>query len=201
LLNINNKKVPALKRNVGNPCHLHCFHWYYFFIFPLNRIYANFIRWWERTIHLQKKSSDQWDNAANNEHSITSSHQISCLTSKSNSRLEPTTPRNQSARRPLLCQSNNKIQVTWKGRGSLLCYGPTFPLLCASHGRALGPCAYSANSKVGGNYYAQRKKMRSWGNWTQDLDSDLDDSSSASPTIKPRWYGRDEGVSYAMVQH
>jgi hypothetical protein len=29
----------------------------------------------------------------------------------------------------------------------------------------------------------------------------LDDTSSASPTIKPRCYGRGEGASYAIVQH
>jgi hypothetical protein len=29
----------------------------------------------------------------------------------------------------------------------------------------------------------------------------LDDTSSASPTIKHRWYERGEGVSYAIVQH
>jgi hypothetical protein len=40
------------------------------------------------------------------------------------------------------------------------------------------------------------------GNWTQELNSDimLDGTSSASPTIKPMWYGRDEEVSYAIVQ-
>jgi hypothetical protein len=47
-----------------------------------------------------------------------------------------------------------------KGRGGLLCYSPTFSLLRASRGRALGPCVYSADNKVGGNYYAQWKKMR-----------------------------------------
>jgi hypothetical protein len=40
------------------------------------------------------------------------------------------------------------------------------------------------------------------GNWIQDLSSDtmLEDPPSASPTIKLRWYGRGEGVSYAIVQ-
>jgi hypothetical protein len=29
----------------------------------------------------------------------------------------------------------------------------------------------------------------------------LDDTSSANPTIKPRWYGSDEEASYAIVWH
>jgi hypothetical protein len=39
-------------------------------------------------------------------------------------------------------------------------------------------------------------------NWTQDIGSDtmLDDTSSVNPTIKLRWYGMDEGDSYAIVQ-
>jgi hypothetical protein len=57
-------------------------------------------------------------------------------------------------------QSDHKTQVVWKGREGLLYYSSTFPLLRVSHDRALGPYAYSANSKVGENYYAQRKKIR-----------------------------------------
>jgi hypothetical protein len=53
--------------------------------------------------------------------------------------------------------------VIWKGWGGLVCYGPTFPFLCVSRGHALEPCAYSANNKVGENYYAQRKKIRAQG--------------------------------------
>jgi hypothetical protein len=56
-----------------------------------------------------------------------------------------------------LSQSNLKAPVIWKGWGGLLCYSPTFPLLCVI--RTLRPCAYSANSMVGGNYYAQWNKM------------------------------------------
>jgi hypothetical protein len=33
------------------------------------------------------------------------------------------------------------------------------PHVCVSRGRMLRLCAYSMNSKIGGNYYAQRKKM------------------------------------------
>jgi hypothetical protein len=64
-------------------------------------------------------------------------------------------PIDVAARRHLLYQSNHKTQVIWKGRGDLLCYNPTFSLLHASRGHVLRPCAYSANSKVGENYYAQ----------------------------------------------
>jgi hypothetical protein len=39
-----------------------------------------------------------------------------------------------SARRHLFYQSNHKTQVIWKGRMSLICYSPTFPLLRASQG-------------------------------------------------------------------
>jgi hypothetical protein len=37
------------------------------------------------------------------------------------------------------------IKLRWykRARGGLLCYSPTFPLLRASHGRTLGPYAYS----------------------------------------------------------
>jgi hypothetical protein len=35
------------------------------------------------------------------------------------------------ARRHLLCQSNHKTQVIWKGRGGLLCYSPTVYFLFA----------------------------------------------------------------------
>jgi hypothetical protein len=40
------------------------------------------------------------------------------------------------------------------------------------------------------------------GNWTQDLgfDTMLDSPSSACPTIKYMWYGRDEETSYTIVQ-
>jgi hypothetical protein len=40
-------------------------------------------------------------------------------------------------------------------------------------------------------------------NWIQDLGfgTMLDDTFSTSPTIKSRWYGRGEGVSYTIVQH
>jgi hypothetical protein len=38
------------------------------------------------------------------------------------------------ARRHLLYQFNHKTQVIWKGRGGLLCYSPTFPLLHTSRG-------------------------------------------------------------------
>jgi hypothetical protein len=39
------------------------------------------------------------------------------------------------------------------------------------------------------------RKCVAGGNWTQDLGSDtmLDNTSSVSPTIKPRWYSRGEG--------
>jgi hypothetical protein len=102
-----------------------------------------------------------------------------------------------------LCQSNHKIQVIWKGRGGLLCYSPIFPLLRASCDRALRPCAYLANSKIGGNYYAQQKKMRDRGelNPRPRLCYYARRPSSASPTIKPRWYGMGERASYAIVQH
>jgi hypothetical protein len=46
----------------------------------------------------------------------------------------PLCTRLKSGRRHLLCQSNHKTQVIWKGRGDLLCYSPTFPLLRASRG-------------------------------------------------------------------
>jgi hypothetical protein len=40
----------------------------------------------------------------------------------------------KSAIRHLICQSNHKTQVIWKGREGLLCYSLTFPLLRVSHG-------------------------------------------------------------------
>jgi hypothetical protein len=45
-----------------------------------------------------------------------------------------------------------------EGMGDLLYYGLTFSLLRVSHDHVLGPYAYSTNSKVGRNYYMQRKK-------------------------------------------
>jgi hypothetical protein len=45
------------------------------------------------------------------------------------------------------------------GEGASYSIVQHFPLLRASHGRALEPCAYSANNKVGGNYYAHQKKI------------------------------------------
>ena len=53
LFNINNATVPVLKRNIRNPCHLHLFHWYYFFFSRLKWIYTNFIWWRKRTVYLQ----------------------------------------------------------------------------------------------------------------------------------------------------
>jgi hypothetical protein len=50
-----------------------------------------------------------------------------------------------------------------EGVGGLFCYGTAFPLLRTSHSHAIGTWAYSANSKIGGNYYAQRKKLRARG--------------------------------------
>jgi hypothetical protein len=50
-----------------------------------------------------------------------------------------------------------------EGVGGLLCYGTAFPLLHTSHSRAIRTWAYSANSKIGGNYYVQRKKLRARG--------------------------------------
>jgi hypothetical protein len=38
------------------------------------------------------------------------------------------------ARQDLLYLCNLRTQVIWKGQGGLLCYSPTFPLLCVSHG-------------------------------------------------------------------
>jgi hypothetical protein len=65
-----------------------------------------------------------------------------------------------------------------------------------------GHVRYSANNKVGGNYYAQRKKMRGRRklNPRPRLWYHARRPSSASPTIKLRWYGRGEGASYAIVQ-
>jgi hypothetical protein len=40
----------------------------------------------------------------------------------------------ESARQHLLCQSNHKTQVIWKGLDDLLCYSLTFLLLRASRG-------------------------------------------------------------------
>lgn len=53
LLDISNATVPVLKRNIRHPCHLHLFHWYYFFFSRLNQIYANLIWWRKRTVNLQ----------------------------------------------------------------------------------------------------------------------------------------------------
>jgi hypothetical protein len=93
--------------------------------------------------------------------------------------------------------------MIWKGRVSLLCYSPTFPLLRVSRGRALEPCAYLANSKGSGNYYAQRKKMHD----REELNSrtrlwyHARGPSSTSPTIKYKWYGKGDETSYVIVQH
>uniref|UniRef100_A0A0A9DTI6 Uncharacterized protein n=1 Tax=Arundo donax TaxID=35708 RepID=A0A0A9DTI6_ARUDO len=38
-----NPAEPVLKWNIRHPSHLHRLHWHYFFIFPLDGIYANFI--------------------------------------------------------------------------------------------------------------------------------------------------------------
>jgi hypothetical protein len=46
-----------------------------------------------------------------------------------------------------------------EGTRDLLCYSPTFPLLRVSRGHTLRPCVYSANNKVGENYYTWWKKM------------------------------------------
>jgi hypothetical protein len=102
----------------------------------------------------------------------------------------------------LLCSSSIKLKVIWKGWWGLLYDSPTFPLLRASHGRMLVPCVYSANNKVCRNYYAQRKKMcdRRELNPRPRLWCHTKGPSSASPTIKSRWYGRGEGASYAIVQ-
>jgi hypothetical protein len=92
--------------------------------------------------------------------------------------------------------------VIWKGWGGLLCYDPTFPLLRTSRGRALKPYAYSANGKVCEYYYAHRKEMcgREELNPRPRLWYHVRGPSSTSPTIKPRWYGKGKGVSYAMIQ-
>jgi hypothetical protein len=81
------------------------------------------------------------------------------------------------AREPSINQSNHKTQVIWKGRGDLLCYSPTFPLLCASRGcwRCLLPLRRSsaygpADASEGGIHAAENCVAR--GNWTQDLGSD-----------------------------
>jgi hypothetical protein len=86
--------------------------------------------------------------------------------------------------------------VIWKGREGLLYYSPIFLLLCVSRG-------YSTNSTIGGNYYTQRKKIRGRGelNPRSQLRYHARGPSSASPTIKPEWYGRDEGASYIIIQH
>jgi hypothetical protein len=97
------------------------------------------------------------------------------------------------ARGPSLSQSNHKTQVIWKGRGGLLYYSPTFPLLHVSRGcwRCLLPLRRGvpvdpADASEGGIRAAEN--CVAGGNLTQDLDFDtkLEDPPSASPTIKPR---------------
>jgi hypothetical protein len=112
------------------------------------------------------------------------------------------------ARWHLLCQST--IKPRWYGRGEGTSYAIVqyFPscvrsvavgVACSRSGATVpvGPVdASEGEIHAAENYVAMR-------NWTQDLSSDtmLDDTSSASPTIKPRWYGRGEGASYTIVQH
>jgi hypothetical protein len=50
-----------------------------------------------------------------------------------------------------------------EGVGDLLCYSSTFLFVRTSHGHALKPCAYLANSKLGENYYTKRKKIHDRG--------------------------------------
>jgi hypothetical protein len=59
---------------------------------------------------------------------------------------------------------NPTIKPRWYERGEGASYAIVqHPPPRASRGRVFGPFAYSANSKVDGNYYAQRKKMHGRG--------------------------------------
>jgi hypothetical protein len=101
------------------------------------------------------------------------------------------------------------IKLRWYGRGeggyyAIVQHSPScvraavVGAACSRSGAAVA--ANPADASEGGiravkNYVAGE-------NWTQNLSFDtmLDGTSSASPTIKPKWYGRGERAYYAIVQ-
>jgi hypothetical protein len=101
------------------------------------------------------------------------------------------------------------IKYRWYGRDemtfyAIVQYSPSCVCVtavgaaCSRSGAAVP--AGSVDASEGGIRVA--KNCAAMRNWTQDLGSNtmLEDTSSVSPTIKPRWYRRGEGTSYTIVQ-
>jgi hypothetical protein len=107
-----------------------------------------------------------------------------------------------TARWPLL--ANPTIQPRWYERGegasyAIVQHSPSCMRVAAARS---GHMRTQWNSKVGVNYYVQRKKIRGQGklNLRPQLWYHVRRHLLCQPTIKPRWYGRGEGASYAIVQ-
>jgi hypothetical protein len=101
------------------------------------------------------------------------------------------------------------IRPRWYRRGEGVSYAIVQHSSSYMRAAAVGAvCSYSGTTVPVGPRDVSEGEIRTTKNyvtekiWTQDLGSGtmLDGTSSTNPAIRPRWYGKGDGASYAIVQ-